>query len=53
MNICVYITGDGSCDSFLCNNGLLIKRQYMCDGDNDCGDFSDEDNSPNGTCGNK
>ncbi|XP_053314401.1 atrial natriuretic peptide-converting enzyme [Spea bombifrons] len=32
----------GEHDSFLCNNGICIPRQLMCNGYNDCDDWSDE-----------
>lgn len=29
-------------DQFKCKNDLCIPKLWACDGDNDCGDFSDE-----------
>ncbi|XP_067123645.1 low-density lipoprotein receptor-related protein 1 isoform X3 [Centruroides vittatus] len=38
-------------DEFECVKNLrCIDKRYLCDGDNDCGDGSDEDSSPNGVC---
>ncbi|XP_033758599.1 sortilin-related receptor-like isoform X2 [Pecten maximus] len=37
-------TANGSCGAqdFPCNNGKCISSAWICDRDNDCGDFSDE-----------
>ena len=31
---------------FVCANGREVLASWICDGDNDCGDFSDEQNCP-------
>lgn len=37
-------------NDFQCKNKQCISNEYKCDGDNDCGDGSDEDVSKNGPC---
>ena len=32
-----------SCDEFNCDNGACVDQIWVCDGDNDCGNYSDED----------
>lgn len=44
---CLLLLGERtncSKDQFECQNGLCLPQQWVCDGDNDCKDFSDEFN---------
>ncbi|KAH3868410.1 hypothetical protein DPMN_031557, partial [Dreissena polymorpha] len=37
-------------NNFTCANGRCVSLTWKCDGQNDCGDFSDEINCPKATC---
>lgn len=43
-NFFVVLTGPRNCTSeeFQCSNGNCVPFQWRCDGDNDCGDNTDE-----------
>lgn len=44
MFILIGYTMNCTIDQFQCYNGLCIPKQWTCDNDNDCKDFSDEEN---------
>lgn len=46
------ISGNSTCSSdyFTCNNSLCIPKLWNCDGENDCGDGSDEVGCRHTTC---
>ena len=35
-------------DEFTCDNGQCVPLNYLCDTDNDCGDYSDEQGCASG-----
>lgn len=43
---CLYLLVDKLCEpnQFKCSNGMCAMKIWRCDGDNDCGDGSDEQN---------
>ncbi|KAL6422754.1 hypothetical protein ACFW04_010753 [Cataglyphis niger] len=47
---CPRIASTCSSNQFACNNGVCIPEFWKCDGDNDCGDNSDEVNCNRATC---
>ena len=46
----VFLGCDGA-NEFQCNNGVCIWEFWKCDGDDDCGDNSDEDGCANDATG--
>ncbi|XP_022248454.1 sortilin-related receptor-like [Limulus polyphemus] len=47
---CVALNSTCAPEQFTCSNGLCIPNLWKCDGDNDCGDNSDEYNCQLHTC---
>ena len=55
ISVCFLISGTpGTCEKFglfQCNNGKCIKKYYICDFYDDCGDNSDESKKDGALCG--
>ncbi|XP_076656222.1 sortilin-related receptor isoform X2 [Halictus rubicundus] len=49
-NTCPRVASTCSANQFACNNDVCIPAFWHCDGENDCGDRSDELNCPQKTC---
>lgn len=47
---CPRVASTCSSNQFACNNSVCIPEFWKCDGDNDCGDNSDETNCNRATC---
>ena len=43
MHIICYFSNQIESDDYICANGSTIPAIWMCDGDNDCRDFLDEE----------
>ncbi len=39
---CVLVARNCTAEEFQCDNGQCIRTRWQCDGDDDCGDNSDE-----------
>ena len=42
VDFVLYLGKSCRSDQFRCNNGNCIQKSYVCDSDDDCGDYSDE-----------
>ena len=55
FNLYMFILGKpGACEKmgkFQCKNGKCISKGYICDSDDDCGDWSDESKTDGAFCG--